>query len=84
MGGGWMMAGYGLIAALLLAAVVALIIVVVTRGRNRVDKDATTPTAAEILAQRYARGEIDDDEYLQRRSVLDASHLPLHATKQPH
>jgi putative membrane protein len=36
----------------------------------------TTPTAKELLAQRYARGEIDDDEYFQRLSVLDSNHEP--------
>ena len=30
----------------------------------------------ELLAQRYARGEIDDDEYFQRMSVLDSNREP--------
>jgi putative membrane protein len=28
------------------------------------------PEAEDVLAERYARGEIDDDEYRQRRAVL--------------
>jgi putative membrane protein len=28
------------------------------------------PPAEDVLAERYARGEIDDDEYRQRRAVL--------------
>ncbi|HEX8930373.1 MAG TPA: SHOCT domain-containing protein [Actinomycetota bacterium] len=28
------------------------------------------PDAEDVLAERYARGEIDDDEYRQRRAVL--------------
>ena len=34
------------------------------------------PTAKELLAHRYARGEIDDDEYFQRLSVLDSNREP--------
>jgi putative membrane protein len=30
----------------------------------------------EILAQRYARGEIDDDEYRRRLDTLRAAHRP--------
>jgi hypothetical protein len=30
--------------------------------------NAAAPAAIELLAQRYARGEIDDDEYFQRRA----------------
>lgn len=29
------------------------------------------PPADDVLAERYARGEIDDDEYRRRRSVLN-------------
>jgi hypothetical protein len=37
------------------------------------------PTAKELLAQRYARGEIDDDEYFQRLSVLESSGASNHS-----
>lgn len=30
-----------------------------------------SPHPAEVLGERFARGEIDRDEYLERRSVLD-------------
>jgi putative membrane protein len=31
---------------------------------------AERPSAEDILAERYARGDITDDEYMQRQSVL--------------
>ena len=71
---GWVMAGYGLITVVLITAVVALIASTATRAQR---KNPTPATAAEILAQRYARGEIDDDEYFRRLSVLDSTHLQI-------
>jgi putative membrane protein len=71
---GWVMAGYGLITVVLIAAVIALIASTATRAQR---KNPTPGTAAEILAQRYARGEIDDDEYFRRLSVLDSTHLQI-------
>jgi putative membrane protein len=69
--GGWMMAGYGLVALLVLIAAVVVVVALSRRaGRNG---SPATPTAKELLAQRYARGEIDDDEYFQRLSVLESS-----------
>jgi len=67
--GGWMMAAYGLVVLLVL---VAAVVVVMSRRAGRNGSPAT-PTAKELLAQRYARGEIDDDEYFQRLSLLDST-----------
>ncbi len=36
----------------------------------------TGPQAAEILEQRYARGEISTEQYHERRDTLRASHTP--------
>jgi putative membrane protein len=55
---------------ILIGIVVALVALSRRTGRGG---PALTPTATELLAQRYARGEIDDDEYFQRLSVLDSS-----------
>jgi putative membrane protein len=64
--GGWMMVSYGFVVLLFLIGIgVALVALSRRTGRNG-------PTAKELLAQRYARGEIDDDEYFQRLSVLDS------------
>jgi putative membrane protein len=75
--GGWMMAAYGLVVLLILVAAVVVVIAMSRRtGRNA---SPATPTAKELLAQRYARGEIDDDEYFQRLSVLDSTGAPDHS-----
>jgi putative membrane protein len=47
--------------------VVAIVIVARLVGRNTA---ATSSDAQTILAQRYARGEIDDEEYQRRLQVL--------------
>jgi putative membrane protein len=69
--GGWMMASYGFVVLLILIGIVVAL-VALSRRTGRGDP-AVTPTATELFAQRYARGEIDDDEYFQRLSVLDSS-----------
>ncbi len=38
--------------------------------RRRPTRASADPSAEEILAERYARGEIDAEEYRQRRVVL--------------
>jgi putative membrane protein len=69
--GGWMMASYGLVVLLILVGIVVALVALSRRtGRSGL---TATPTATELLAQRYARGEIDDDEYFQRLSVLDST-----------
>jgi putative membrane protein len=70
--GGWMMAAYGLVVLLVLVAAVVVVVVAMSR-RTGGNRSPATPTAKELLAQRYARGEIDDDEYFQRLSLLDST-----------
>jgi putative membrane protein len=43
---------------------------VVFRGRGPWGRRAARPTASEILAERFARGEIDDAEYRSRLETL--------------
>ena len=68
--------GYLLLAALFLFAVVAgaiLLVRALWKAQSRaphVGDAVGTPPASEILEQRYARGEIDDDEFDRRRRVL--------------
>jgi putative membrane protein len=50
----------------------AIVAAVVISRRNR---DAAGPRAGEaVLAQRYAAGEIDEEEYAARRTVLRRRH----------
>lgn len=67
MGGGWwwvMGIGWLVFLALLVTLVVFLV-------RHFTNGTATTTRAAhDTLAERFARGEIDDEEYRRRRDVL--------------
>jgi putative membrane protein len=58
--GGWMMVSYGFVVLLFLVGIVVALVAL-----SRRTGPTATPTAKELLAQRYARGEIDDDEYFQ-------------------
>lgn len=65
-GAGW---GWGLIMMLVWVGLILAIVLLVVRssspggGRDRRDAD-------DILAERFARGEIDAEEYERRRDVL--------------
>ena len=75
--GGWMMVSYGFVVLLFL---VGIVVALVALSRRTGRSGPTAPlTAKELLAQRYARGEIDDDEYFQRLSVLDSNREPARA-----
>jgi putative membrane protein len=69
--GSWTLASYGLAVLLILIGIVVALVAL--SRRTRPSGPTARPTATELLAQRYARGEIDDDEYFQRLSVLDSS-----------
>lgn len=64
----------GLLALLLIIVGIVLVIRSVTGGSK--SRQANPPqdqnTAIGILKERYARGEIDENEYQERRRVLDA------------
>lgn len=72
-GGGWMFPFGGIFWLLL---IVAAISVAVWWGRTAAHPTASPPsrnassTALDILQQRYARGDIERDEYLQKRRDL--------------
>jgi putative membrane protein len=72
-GSGWAMA---LLMLLLLAAVVAAVVVIVLvfmRGSSPVAAagPSRAPDARAILQERFARGEIDDQEFRARMRALD-------------
>jgi len=59
--------------ALVIAGIVAL---VRYAGRSSQPPAAIAqrPTAEQVLAERYARGEIDDEEYQRRTRTLETAH----------
>lgn len=78
--GDWLLMGFGM---LLFWVVLVALVVWVVRGTHtprvsgygggvRMDRPAepTRPTAREVLDERYARGEIGDEEYRSRRDAL--------------
>jgi putative membrane protein len=69
-GGGWFM---GLI-WILLIVVVLLAIYGLQRGRGQ--QQTPPPSAKELLKARYARGEIEREEYLQKLRDLDDASGP--------
>ena len=72
------MASYGFVVLLFLVGIVVALVALSCRtGRSG---PTATPTAKELLAQRYARGEVDDDGYFRRLSVLDSNHEPARPT----
>ena len=76
-GWGW----FGMIAgSVLLVALVVAAIVVLARAGQRSSRTAVVPSsssAEDLLAERFARGEIDEDEYRTRLATLtDARHRP--------
>jgi putative membrane protein len=67
--GGW---GYGLMMAgnILFWALIILGVVALFRQRARGTSVEGRPTAEELLAERFARGDIDEEQYRRRRDVL--------------
>jgi putative membrane protein len=77
-GWGWFVMS---LSTLLFWAVLIAASVLLFRAMNRVPRDVHHPgawnTPQQLLAERFARGEIDEDEYRRRLSVLrDESRKP--------
>ena len=69
---GWAMGGGWLFMLLLLGVVVALVLGVLRQfGDDRHERRMLGRGARDILDERYARGEIDADEYRRRRADLE-------------
>ena len=74
---GW---GYGLmtVSMVLFWALVIFGVIAVVRYLGRGNRETTVrPTPEELLAERFARGDIDEDEYQQRRDLLTGGPRPL-------
>jgi putative membrane protein len=68
MGGWWMMILMALLWLLLIAGIVLIIVWVVNRTRGLVAAGGESPL--DIIKRRYARGEIDREEYERMRQEL--------------
>jgi putative membrane protein len=58
--------------ALVIAGVVALVRYLSRSSQHTPDPGAARPTPQQVLAERYARGDIDDEEYRRRLETLRA------------
>jgi putative membrane protein len=61
--------GFGILALLVLIALVVAVVVLVVRHFRTQPHDVKS-SAEELLAERFARGEIDEADYLSRRNAL--------------
>ncbi len=69
-GFGWGMMGFGWIVGLVVVGVLVWAIVQATPRRGDAAPASATRSAEAILADRFARGEIDADEYRRRLDAL--------------
>ncbi|MBK5265407.1 MAG: SHOCT domain-containing protein [Alphaproteobacteria bacterium] len=71
-GGIWAFAHIAFWLLLLLALVIGVFAMLrsVRSGSNKGDSGKAPPTALDLLDQRYARGEIDREDYLQRKQDI--------------
>lgn len=65
----WMIVG-ALLSLAVLVAIVLLIVWLVRGGRLNTQSPAVAGNARQILDERYARGEIGEDDYRKRREGL--------------
>lgn len=56
--------------ALVILGLIALIRYLRSSGRDRESQPSGRPTPQQLLAERFARGEIDDEEYRRRLDTL--------------
>ncbi len=71
-GWGWMMMGLSMVVfwGLIITAIV-LLVRYTSGNRASIPPTGAASTARQLLAERYARGEVDEDEYRTRLAVLD-------------
>ena len=73
-GGGWGHMAFGSVTMILFLAVIVFVVMIAVRWAGNTGQSETsssaTETALEILRNRYARGEIDKDEFEERKNLL--------------
>lgn len=67
--GGYGFGGFGML--LFWGLVIAAVVLVVMQLRGRGESETVAPDALEELRLRYARGEIDEEEFQRRKAALD-------------
>ncbi|MEY2225541.1 MULTISPECIES: SHOCT domain-containing protein [Streptomyces] len=73
MGGwGWVAVSLGILLAVLAVAAVVLLLRSVDRFPPGPSQPPAAPSAEQVLAERFARGEIDEEEYERRLTELRA------------
>jgi putative membrane protein len=78
--GGWGMGSWGMVVLMMLFWVIVVggivaAIITVTRSSRSIAHEAPTHKEAErILHERFARGEVDEAEYVARRNALRNPH----------
>ena len=74
MDGGWWMWGGSLIGIVFFVALIVAVVMLVQRGEDAASQrprvEPRSRSADEILAERFARGEIDEAEFHDRRDAL--------------
>lgn len=72
--GGWLMMGFFAVVCLALVGALIYWLVQGTRGglSPQTGPYVTRPLAQSTLAERFAQGDIDEDEFLRRKTLLDA------------
>ncbi len=68
--GWWGMMGFGWIMGLLIIGLLVWVVVQSTQRSGNEPAPSAIRTAVSILTDRFARGGIDEDEYLRRRAAL--------------
>ena len=77
-GWGWVFMGVSMLLfwGVLIAGIAVLVRFLGTSGHDMRAASARRPTAEELLAERFAGGEIDENEYRQRLETLRAGASP--------
>ena len=73
---GWHMTGWGWAAmsamTLVVVALVVVLVLLLARGSSPGPRSQEPLDPEQIMAQRFARGEIDETEYQRRRQAINA------------